>query len=535
MWISKIDLRCIKSFDEAHLNLSKGINVIIGSNNCGKSTILQSVLNLQKCQYSLESIRLLEKAASTSLQLNDLGKYAANQYFLEMQNSQSIGIETRINKETINKQYSRSNDEGVIAQDISALSEELGVLIINYEKNNIGMGFNLGTCLFPDHEPDNLIYPYLSKRKVTQFREVINKTETNAVTGDLAHLYPKVDRLTNPSLPAHKEYMEACKDILNFEITSTPSDAGKKAALIVNNQDSISIDSMGEGVSSLLGLIVDLCLAEEKVFLIEEPENDIHPRALKKLLKLIVDKSQKNQFLITTHSNIVLKYLGAQLSSKIFQVSMELIEKLPTSYVCEVENNPEERRGVLEDLGYEFFDIDLWSAWLILEESSAEKIIREYFVSWFIPELNGRLRTFSARSLNEVELKFDDFNRLFVFLNLQNIYKNRAWVIVDGGEQESKVIEKLKTTYRTNGWSEDSFLQFSQHDFESYYPDIFQEQVAKILSETDRQKKRTNKKELLKKVEAWINEDSEHAKEAFSNSASEVIEILKNISSKILN
>jgi hypothetical protein len=57
---------------------------------------------------------------------------------------------------------------------------------------------------------------------------------------------------------------------------------------------------MGEGIPHLLGLINDLCLAENKLFLIEEPENDIHPKALKRLLDLIIQKSQSNQFVIST-------------------------------------------------------------------------------------------------------------------------------------------------------------------------------------------------------------------------------------------
>ena len=257
------------------------------------------------------------------------------------------------------------------------------------------------------------------------------------------------------------------------------------------------------------------------------------PKALKKLLELIIQKSKTNQFLITTHSNIVLKYLGAQASSKIFQVSMELIDRLPTSRIREIENTPEERQTVLEDLGYEFFDIDFWSAWLILEESSAEKIIREYLIDWFVPELKGKLRTFSARSLSEVEPKFDDFNRLFVFLHLQSIYRNRAWILIDEGNQESEVIQKLKDKYCSSGWSEESFLQFSEHDFEKYYPEAFNKDIEIISGELNKQKKRTKKKELLESVEAWIKEDENRAKTAFKKSASEVIIILKKIAHKI--
>ncbi len=65
-----------------------------------------------------------------------------------------------------------------------------------------------------------------------------------------------------------------------------------------------------------------------------------------------------------------------------------------------------------------------WVTWsfgplgFLLEESSAEKIVREYLIPWFVPKLGGKLRTFSARSVSEVEAKFEDFNKLFVFLHL---------------------------------------------------------------------------------------------------------------------
>src|SRR6266571_5191614 len=48
MWISELQVINVKSFaDTGLLQLSKGINVIVGKNNAGKSTLLQSVLCMQ--------------------------------------------------------------------------------------------------------------------------------------------------------------------------------------------------------------------------------------------------------------------------------------------------------------------------------------------------------------------------------------------------------------------------------------------------------------------------------------------------------
>ncbi len=195
---------------------------------------------------------------------------------------------------------------------------------LSNQSRMIGIQINSGGTISPisSTEPQNFIYPYLSKRKVASYSQDVKTTATSSVTGNFQHLYAKIDNISNPEKPAYPEYIQACDDILGFRISTTAANNGKEAAYIVDNFDHISLDKMGEGVPNLLGLIVSLCVAENKLFLIEEPENDIHPRALKKLLELIVKKSANNQFVITTHSNIVTKYLGAQEGSKIIGVSM---------------------------------------------------------------------------------------------------------------------------------------------------------------------------------------------------------------------
>lgn len=280
---------------------------------------------------------------------------------------------------------------------------------------------------------------------------------------------------------------------------------------------------MGEGVSNILGLILDLCVAKDKLFLIEEPENDIHPKALKKLLNLIIEKSDTNQFVITTHSNIVLKHLGSCDESKIFKVDMEFEDRIPTSYVSEIENTPEARREVLEDLGYELFDFDVWDTWLILEESSAEVIIREFLIPHFVPGLKDVLKTCAAGSVSKVSARIEALHSLCLFLHLQKSFNDRIWVIVDGGDNEKKITDDLKNKYKS--WKEDRIVQFTEHDFEKYYPQQFQEQVSDILTKSDNDKRKA-KKGLLDEVKKWYKENPDEAKEEFEKSAKEVIDIL---------
>lgn len=403
-------------------------------------------------------------------------------------------------------------------------------------KNSHGSYIKLGNVV--ETEPKNLIYPYLSNRKVVKFDDKINQSNSNSVLGNFTNLYSKIDRLVTPQFqPGNEQYLRACNDILGFEISTLASVSGKKAVYFVDNMEHIPLTAMGEGVTNIVGLIADLCVAKDKIFLIEEPENDIHPKALKALLKLISEKASTNQFFISTHSNIVMKNLGAVNGAKIFNVSSTLSdsnrEKLFVSTLSEVPKNSEERRRVLEDLGYEFYDYGLWTGWLFLEESSAEVLIRDWFIKWYVPSLQSKLRTYSANTISQIIPKFEDFNKLFVFLHLEPTYKNKVWVIIDSGEDEREIIDKLKSMYVKNGWNEDNFSQFSEHDFEKYYPDRFQKEVNSVLSLESKKDKRRLKRELLNKVKDWIKKNEEIAKDEFGKSAKPVIDKLKMIKKHI--
>lgn len=504
MKITAIEIKNLRGFKTISKTLlSEKINLFIGPNNAGKSTLLNAIFQLQKNILNVNDITIGENDAFVNY-------YFKGKHMHILPNSDQV--------EYFTTTLSRSSNH----IDIRAVHFNKKMYSINRPS---------------DREPTNLIYPYLSKRKTAQYSDQINEENANSVTGNLLNLYSKIDRLIAPQFqPANSQYIKACNDILGFEVSTLAKGGGKQAVYYVRNLEHIPLTSMGEGVSNILGLIVDLCISENKIFLIEEPENDIHPKALKALLNLIIEKSDTNQFFISTHSNIVMKYLGSENSTNIFNISNSQkdtkFEKLYLSTIQLIPNESESRRQVLEDLGYDFFDFDMWSGWLFLEESSAEVLIREYFIKWFVPSLKGKIRTFSAGSTSQIETKFEDFNRLFVFLHLEPTYKNKVWVMIDGGIKEKVIIDQLKEKYLSSGWNENNFSQFSEHDFEKYYPERFSKQVEEILAITDKKDKRNQKKILLDEVKAWC-ESATTAKDEFKETAAEVIEKLKQIAKEL--
>ena len=467
MWVSSIHLRNIKSFsDSGTIALSKGINVLLGANNVGKSIPIKALFMLQEATAAIRP-NDLRVGQNTGEIIIDLEAISENGYeFINIKTDSFVDASSG----KIDIKF------GYADNDLNNPQIQGTVEIGGTNK----LSFTGGGGFISNVEPKNFIYPFLSKRKSVGYGEQVNRANANMVATNLGYIVSKIDRIANPQHPGYEAYKNACEGILGFFVSTFPSTSGKQAGIVVSNFDSIPLEAMGEGVANLVGIIVDLCLAEHKLFLIEELENDIHPQALKRLLELIIQKSQTNQFVISTHSNIVTRYLGSAPENKLYSVTSEFHDRLPTSRCVEVGNSPDERRKVLEDLGYELVDYDLANGWLFLEESSAEKIIREYLIPWFAPGLQGNIRTIAAQGNTDVEPRFNDFNRLLLYLHKEDIYKNRAWVIVDGDQKGQKIINNLIQKYASSGWKEEHFQTFSKEDFEEYYPADFQLEVTRI-------------------------------------------------------
>ena len=167
---------------------------------------------------------------------------------------------------------------------------------------------------------------------------------------------------------------------------------------------------------------------------------------------------------------------------------------------------------------------------VILEESSAERVINEFLIPQFTPKLKGYLRTIAARGVDKVTVKFEDFNCLFLYAHLARTYQNKAWVVVDNGVRGCEVITTLKAKYvkdEPGSWREEQFLLFSMDDFERILSGRISKTSVVHLAETHGQHKQAVKTALLNEVLEYLKDDEQKAKEAFEQSADEVIKLLR--------
>ncbi len=545
MYVRKLQLLNIRSFPKTSLEFSKGINIIIGTNNSGKSTILRALQKLQNglTGISKEDVRKTEKTGKIHIQLDKINEeehslFQANDNpVITVGEKQDIVFalwNDRKGKEFEQFQFSGNDYKVSLLDNDIKIVHNSGQIPLD-DKMNLFIGF-------PSMEDeDNFIYPFLAKRKVSNYSNQGGRQSAYGIAEQFYNLSSRIQNLENSTHPYTEQYRAICKDILGFAPGKVPGDqnSGDRLGMFVRIKDTIYIESMGEGVANILGLLSILLTENNKLFLIEELENDIHPEALKKLLEIIISKAGNNQFIITTHSNIVLKYLANHPETKIFFTDLDLIDapkgkkyKIPFSTIKEVENKPKERLEVLTKLGYELFDFDLYTSYILFEEASAEQIVRDFLIPEFVPELINKVRTISTAGTGNISKMFDSFLSLFKYIHTSPMYKHKAWIIADGDSTGKEVLKKMSEKFPD--WPERHFINLSEKNFEEYYPLPFKKEFDQILKKfgADRNKdqKQQSKADLMLSVMEYIRKNRKEAIDSFAISAKEVINILKNIS-----
>jgi len=498
--IASLRMRGIRCFEDTDgVSLSSGCNIFIGQNNSGKSTILKGISSWQLAlDWSSPDMR---------------------------PNSDLSNIELSLCNIEPSDVFEGNNQQNANALLIMSLKGD-----VNYNWQYVLKYGSSRGPVFRTDWPNNFIVPFSAKRKASAYEHSVNLGSQLSINGTFSNLYARIDRVASPGPSAHELYRKAVEDIVGVLITTRSSPNGKEAGYYFDDDNFVTLDRMGDGVAEIVALVVELSLAKKRVFVLEEPETNLHPRGLKALLNLIRESSISNQFIIATHSNVVVRELSAP-DTKIFRVHRNGSRPSDPSVVTEVVSSASAHRAVLQELGYEFGDFDLHEGWLFLEESSAETAIREILIPWFVPTLKGRLRTFSAGGASNIEPSVAEFQRLVTFVHLEPVYKDRLWVRADGDSAGKAIIESLHSKFPY--LAAPRAAAFVKEQFEMYYPVRFSDEVNAALSVHDRQQKRTAKATLLEKVIKWSKENESDAIAEWSVSAAEQIQLLKEIDETI--
>jgi predicted ATPase len=284
------------------------------------------------------------------------------------------------------------------------------------------------TSLLSNVRPGHFMVPVFSRRKTSPYETAVTSTRARQVSFTDGGLTSQLAMLLAGDNPAGVRYRELLERVFGVFVGVFPDENGQQPGIVIGSDETVSLERMGEGVSGGMVLLAELSSPGERLLLIEEPENDLHPKALRSLIEVVRESVPERQFIISTHSDLVLRHLGSVDGAVVYRTTMSLNDRLPTTSYTVV-SDAFERSDLLEDMGYEPNNA---LGWLIFEESSAERIVRQILIPEFAPRL-AALRTVSARGATAVEPHFVDLHRTVLFSHLSSI-ERRAWVIVDGDD-----------------------------------------------------------------------------------------------------
>ena len=127
---------------------------------------------------------------------------------------------------------------------------------------------------------------------------------------------------------------------------------GELLVLLKNQKESLPLSFMGDGFKALLKLSFMAPLVKNGIVLFEEPETALHPYYLDILAKEIVENSVDSQFFISTHSSELLERIleKSEKLDKIKSVKILKLRRLSEGYIEREILSGEEAKEEIESI-----------------------------------------------------------------------------------------------------------------------------------------------------------------------------------------
>lgn len=331
MKIDKIIIKNFKSFKNFNLSLNSGVNIIVGNNEAGKSTLIEAIhlaltglLNGKYLRHDLtEYIFNLETIKEYILDPSDLPEILIEIYFEDgayplfegtgnslRENSSGISF-----KVAFDDKYKSEYSELLKAGDIKTLPiEYYDIFWTSFARESItSRSIDLKSALIDSssNKFQNGSDLYLSRI----IRE--NLEHDDIVKVSQAHRKMRESFKDDASVQEINEKIQLASSLSEKEIELSVELVSKNAweTSLMTYFDEIPFHYIGKGEQCVIK--TDLALSHRKaqeanLILIEEPENHLSHTKLNSLIQKIKSKHEEKQIIISTHSSFVANKLGLE-------------------------------------------------------------------------------------------------------------------------------------------------------------------------------------------------------------------------------
>lgn len=452
MYIKKIIIKNFKCFKDFSFELNKHMNILVGDNNEGKSTILeaihlcltgifrekylrnnltQDIFNNEIVNNYIEDVKI-NKNVTLPEMLIELYFEDADPILNGMENSQNkneacislcVKFDTRYQEEyqilkekedivTLPIEYYKIDWKNSADKDITARTIPIKSILIDTSDANIRNG------------SDNCI-ARIVKDKLEE-KEIIDISQAYRKIRDI-FIKDSTIKSINTRLSEESHFLD---NTIEIDVEMLNRNDWEKA--IITKINEVPFDYIGKGEQS--SLKIELSLTNKRaensgILLIEEPENHLTYAKLNKLINDISKLGKEKQIFITTHSSFVANKLG-----------IENLELLNNKLLTKFENLTEDtRKFFIKKPGYDTLRFLLCKKAILVEGDADELIIQKAYF-----DKHKKLPI-------EDEIEVISVGTTFLrFLELADLLKKETVVVTDNDGDIEALEKKYKNYIKLN-------------------------------------------------------------------------------------
>lgn len=348
MWISSVEIgnfRCISSLS---LHFKEGVNILVGENSVGKSSIFIAVSRLVgstanpgtiqfssddlrygtfekgemkvSCKFELleqEQKQLLDRLLSSPIPMAEktnlykqLAKFLRFIELIFTRNEVGTRIYSKIGPMVVQNDWISNTymDGGPNRGRANQLFSDLSIASPLETKMETLNG--LWNCNNVLRRVGALILSYYktfdefrTRPVATGRSDVMESMQGSQVASVLLNLK------SHTRLKQRNRYNKICAEFSNFipslTIEAVESTPGGGTADVQFNEEGkdwpIPLANIGAGIAELLTFLTNLTTQEDQIYVLEEPELHLHSQAKRRLNRLIKESANKNQIFVITH------------------------------------------------------------------------------------------------------------------------------------------------------------------------------------------------------------------------------------------
>lgn len=298
--IKSIEVKGFKAFNETQISFEK-LNVLMGLNGSGKSTLIQVIELLLKKRKAVDTIRFEELSIS---EYNDLLNIDYDK--------QNIKIKAKVSTGDLEIELAKSRVNGILKYSKKG----------NYK------------CKYEYISPNRLIPQWLYSSCVNETElgingeNTLNYLELNGNNKTYFDDFSDFFQIKDKEINSINLYTESILQVISPGVKMYTQKIPETNMLNLKYKYDDSIErlnpmNIGFGITNILPVVVALLKANpNEIVILENPENNIHPKGQTVLGQLIAYVASKGvQVFVETHSDHILNGIRIAINKKIVNSS----------------------------------------------------------------------------------------------------------------------------------------------------------------------------------------------------------------------